>query len=98
MTHAPKYIAHLANSLRERGVEIIRHRVSSLDEAYDLPGIGRVNVVVNATGLGAKSLIGVEDDNVYPARGQTVLVRADVPEKSCRHNTNESWNVPGAST
>ena len=32
--------------------------------------------MVNATGLGAKGLIGVEDHNVYPARGQTILVRA----------------------
>jgi len=32
--------------------------------------------VVNATGLGSKSLIGVEDDKVFPARGQVVLVDA----------------------
>lgn len=36
-----------------------------------------MDLVVNATGLGARSLIGVEDDKVYAARGQTVLVKAD---------------------
>lgn len=35
-----------------------------------------MKLVVNATGLGARSLIGVEDPKVFPARGQTVLVRA----------------------
>ena len=35
-----------------------------------------VDLVINATGLGAKSLLGVEDDLVFPARGQTVLVKA----------------------
>jgi D-amino-acid oxidase len=37
-----------------------------------------VDLVVNATGLGAKSLVGVEDDTVYPIRGQTVLVKSDL--------------------
>ena len=32
-------------------------------------------VVVNCTGLSAGKLGGVEDKNVVPARGQTVLVR-----------------------
>ena len=50
--------------------------MSSLDEAYDLADVGPVDLVVNATGLGAQSLIGVEDKDVYPAKGQTVLARA----------------------
>ena len=32
-------------------------------------------MVVNCTGLSARKLGGVEDKNMYPARGQTVLVR-----------------------
>lgn len=35
-----------------------------------------MSLVVNASGLGSRSLIGVEDAKCYPARGQTVLVRA----------------------
>lgn len=47
-------------------------------------GKGNVDLVVNATGLGAKSLLGVADDSVYPIRGQTVLVRApDSWKKVC---------------
>jgi hypothetical protein len=32
--------------------------------------------VVNASGLGSRWLIGVEDEKVFPARGQVVLVDA----------------------
>ncbi|WVQ72667.1 hypothetical protein IAR50_002226 [Cryptococcus sp. DSM 104548] len=74
--HAPAYLAHLAADLEARHIPLIRTRLSSLDEAYNLPAIGPVQLVVNASGLGAKSLIGVEDDKVHPARGQTVLVKA----------------------
>lgn len=85
--HAPNYIAYLTQSLKDKGVPFIKHRVSSLDEAYALPlpasfskTLGtdklQVDLVINATGLGAKSLLGVQDDKVYPIRGQTVLVRS----------------------
>ncbi|GFZ43011.1 hypothetical protein JCM24511_00729 [Saitozyma sp. JCM 24511] len=77
-TNAPAYLVLLGSLVRGEGIPIIRKRVSSLDEAYScsIPEIGRVSLVVNATGLGAGSLIGVEDGAVYAARGQTVLVRA----------------------
>lgn len=74
--HAPNYIRHLSSEIHARGIPIHRYRLSSIDEAYNLPGIGKVFLVVNASGLGAKTLIGVEDEKVYSARGQTVLVRA----------------------
>lgn len=74
--HAPRYILHLAEELRRKGATFVRKRVSSLDEAYGIPEIGPVNVVVNATGLGSQTLLGIEDKECYPARGQTVLVKA----------------------
>lgn len=66
----------LAQKLRQRGVPIFRRRLSALDEAYDLPDVGPVSLVVNALALGNRSLIGVEDEKMYPAQGQTVLVKA----------------------
>lgn len=57
-------------------MRIIQHRLSSLDEAYSLVEIGKVDLVINATALGSRSLLGVEDQLVHPAKGQTVLVRA----------------------
>ncbi|WVR08322.1 hypothetical protein IAU60_005375 [Kwoniella sp. DSM 27419] len=74
--NAPLYLQHLASTLRELSVPIIRARVSSLDEAYSLAQVGPVDLVINATSLGARSLLGVEDKTVFPAKGQTVLVRA----------------------
>ena len=87
--HAPKYIVHLANLVRRQGVTIRRHRLSSIEEAYDLLGFGRVSLVVNATGLGAKSMLGMtESKQLYPIRGQTVLVKA--PEvKTCYMKTTD---------
>ena len=74
--NAPQYLAHLHRSLEALGVPFVRARLTRLDEAFRIPGIGPVKLVVNATGLGARSLVGVQDDQVLGARGQTVLVRA----------------------
>jgi D-amino-acid oxidase len=75
------------------GIPIQRKRLASLDQAFDISGIGKVPLVVNATGLGSRSLIGVEDPAVYPARGQTVLVRA--PEVSqCVMHCEAFINAP----
>lgn len=93
--HAPRYLAYLASLCREKRIAIIRQRLSSLDEAYDLPSVGPVDLVVNATGLGARWLPGVEDDKVYPAKGQTVLVRAP-GVKTCYMSVEGGFNVaPG---
>lgn len=62
-------------SLTNLGVKIVRRKVESIDEAASFVA-GNVDCVVNATGLGAKSLGGVMDDACMPIRGQTVLVRA----------------------
>ncbi|AAW43426.1 hypothetical protein CNBE0250 [Cryptococcus deneoformans B-3501A] len=78
--NTPLYLLHLASTLRSVRVPILRARLSSLDEAYSLPQFGPVDLVINATGLGARSLLGVEDPTVFPAKGQTVLVRAPVKE------------------
>ncbi|WWC73408.1 uncharacterized protein I206_107375 [Kwoniella pini CBS 10737] len=74
--NTPLYLQHLAKNLRKQGIPISRERVSSLEEVFNLPLIGKVNLVINATGLGSKSLLGVEDLKVFPAKGQTILVEA----------------------
>ncbi|WWC63715.1 uncharacterized protein I303_106320 [Kwoniella dejecticola CBS 10117] len=83
--HAPNYTRYLGEKVKSLGIPIIRHRLSSIDEAYNLPSTGRVSLVINATGLGSKSLVGVEDDKVYPARGQTVLVKAPLVKDCIFH-------------
>ncbi|TBU49268.1 FAD dependent oxidoreductase [Dichomitus squalens] len=66
------YLPWIANSLRSRGVEFVRLRVASIGEAVALAGPN--GVLVNATGLGARSLLGLEDKDVYPIRGQTMVI------------------------
>lgn len=83
--NAPAYIEHLGAEVRSRGAPIYRQRLSSLDQAYDLPSVGPVSLVVNASGLGSKTLIGVEDDTMYPALGQTVLVKAPLVKTCIMH-------------
>lgn len=75
--HAPNYLRHLAAKLRSKGIKIHRQRLTSLEEAYELSEFGKVRLVINASGLGARSLIGNSDkSDIYPIRGQTVLVKA----------------------
>ncbi|ETW87128.1 hypothetical protein HETIRDRAFT_307723 [Heterobasidion irregulare TC 32-1] len=68
------YLLWLKSELASRGVKFVRRRLVTLYEAGTLAG--DKGVVVNATGLGARSLIGVEDVKMYPIRGQTIVVFA----------------------
>lgn len=77
--HAPNYLLHLAATLRSKSVKIHRRKLTSVQEAYNSPEFGSVSLVVNCTGLGAKSLLGYPREDVkdiYPIRGQTVLIQA----------------------
>ncbi|KAL7413857.1 FAD dependent oxidoreductase [Mrakia frigida] len=69
------YLPWLLAQLQNLGVKVVRQKVESIEEAAYLVA-GRVDCVVNATGLGAASLGGVMDEECFPIRGQTVLVRA----------------------
>ena len=92
--HAPNYMKHLAERARAAGIPLIRKRLSSLDQAYDLPETGKVDLVVNATGLGAQTLLGVEDEKVYPGRGQTVLVETPKDlERVCIMSTETFYSA-----
>jgi D-amino-acid oxidase len=57
------------------GVIIKRGILSHIAEAGSFHASGHAHVVVNCTGLLASTLGGVMDANVYPGRGQIVLVR-----------------------
>ncbi|GAA5964453.1 hypothetical protein JCM3765_006285 [Sporobolomyces pararoseus] len=72
--NAPKYCQFLASELRSKGVTIERRYIRDIEEAFE--SFGGCDIVVNATGLGAKSIAGVEDQDVQPIRGQTVLIKS----------------------
>ncbi|KAK4052589.1 hypothetical protein OIO90_004217 [Microbotryomycetes sp. JL221] len=76
--NAPIYIMWLHDELIKLGARFERRTLKSIDEAFELDQHSPVNVVINATGLGAKSLAGIEDQLVVPIRGQTVLIKTDV--------------------
>lgn len=71
--NAPKHIEFLYKTLARAGVRFLRRKLLCLEAAYIDPS---TNVVFNCTGIAAKTLVGVEDDKVFPTRGQVVLVRA----------------------
>lgn len=64
----PRYMHFLMRRFLRAGGEIVQRELRSLDEA-----LNRAAVVVNCTGLGARTLVG--DSRVHPIRGQVVRVR-----------------------
>ncbi|KAH9812150.1 hypothetical protein DFH28DRAFT_1223615 [Melampsora americana] len=76
------YLTYLHAQLSRLGVRIVHHRLNSLGEAFEANDnlqIPRADIVVNASGLGAATLLGVEDNSVHPIRGQLVLVQPPQP-------------------
>jgi glycine/D-amino acid oxidase-like deaminating enzyme len=69
-----EYLPWLQSELISRGVTFERRNVRSLDELRSL--VGPDGILVNASSLGSRSIIGVEDTKLYPIRGQTILVHA----------------------
>ncbi|KAJ5676568.1 uncharacterized protein N7477_002201 [Penicillium maclennaniae] len=75
----PLYLSYLVSECRRLGVVFKRQKMSSITEAQEAqhPSGRATDIVVNATGLGSKTLKGVEDSSLFPVRGQTVLVEND---------------------
>ncbi|KAF2861796.1 DAO-domain-containing protein [Piedraia hortae CBS 480.64] len=72
------YLPWLASQCLAHGVVLRRGTVTRISDAARLHHTNRIaDVVVNCTGLSSLHLGGVSDPNVYPARGQIVLVRND---------------------
>lgn len=60
------------------------------------PFLSSLDVIVVCTGIGSRSLGGVEDLDVYPVRGQTVLIRAPWVKFGISEKTSEciSYIIP----
>jgi D-amino-acid oxidase len=62
----------LQTQVLAKGIKLIRRPYTSISSLLtDLPA---TNLLINATGLGSLHLTDVRDTNLYPTRGQTVLV------------------------
>lgn len=72
------YLPWLVSQCLKHGVVLKRGIVKHVADAADLHHSGKkADLIVNCTGLSSLFLGGVEDTNLYPARGQIVLVRND---------------------
>jgi D-amino-acid oxidase len=72
------YLPWLVSSCLKNGVVLKRAVLAHVREAADLHHGGRMaDIVVNCTGLSARTLGGVQDDSMMPIRGQVVVVRND---------------------
>ncbi|KAF8970431.1 D-amino-acid oxidase [Flammula alnicola] len=85
-TDSPIFLNYLLSNFLASGGSILRASVLHIDQVVDggpgafddrdIPSGPPPDAIVVCLGLGARFLGGVEDKNVYPVRGQTVLLRA----------------------
>lgn len=72
------YLPWLASQCLKLGVVIRRGIANHITDAASLHHTGkRADLIINCTGLSSLKLGGVEDTNLYPGRGQIVVVRSD---------------------
>ncbi|KAH6876089.1 D-amino acid oxidase-like protein [Alternaria rosae] len=85
------YLPWLVGQCRANGVEFHRKVVSHISDLRSF-GIGnfKPDIIVNATGLSAGKLGGVEDKTCYPIRGQVVVVRDVAPAMVFVSGTDDS--------
>lgn len=77
------YLPYLQGQLLALGAKFIRRHVSHIREGFNLTSPAPV-AVVNTTGLSALKLGGVEDKNMYPTRGQLMVVTNECPRMYAR--------------
>ncbi|KAF8600605.1 nucleotide-binding domain-containing protein [Ceratobasidium sp. AG-I] len=71
------YLPYLLSTFIAKGGKIFRSKVGHLMQVAEGSYTSRKpDLIVVCTGIGSRSLGGVEDLDVYPVRGQTVLIRA----------------------
>ncbi|KAE8370450.1 hypothetical protein BDV27DRAFT_140376 [Aspergillus caelatus] len=84
------YLPWLLGQCARNGVKFQRARLESVEEARNLSHTGTpAGFIINATGLGSRSLGGVVDTKMLPARGQTVLVQNTIPAMMMFSGTND---------
>ncbi|KAG5643696.1 hypothetical protein DXG03_009745 [Asterophora parasitica] len=88
----PVYLKYLmARFLAGKG-SVVREYVQRIDQLVEGAFNDAPDAVIVCTGLGARSLGGVEDESVYPIRGQTVLLRAPwVRSGRTMSSCNKTW-------
>lgn len=74
------YLSWLVGQCARLGVVLKRGSVSHITQLKNMHHTGAdADIIINASGLGARSLGGVEDREMLPIRGQIVLVENECP-------------------
>ncbi|KAJ1839761.1 hypothetical protein LPJ73_006649 [Coemansia sp. RSA 2703] len=97
LINVPQYLLYLKSKFTNAGGKIICRTLHSISEALDM--VDRKSesmpIVVNCTGLGSLYLSDVADKNMYPIRGQTVLVHApNAKQTITRLGANFGYVIP----
>ncbi|KAG7829570.1 hypothetical protein KL920_002429 [Ogataea angusta] len=83
--NCPKFLEVLKKYLASTGVVFVRRKIQDVDEMFEF-----ARTVFNCTGIGARGLGGAEDDNIYPARGQVVVIKTPhINENRMRWGTED---------
>lgn len=88
----PHYLPWLADRIRKAGGTFVRRELATLADAP----LGDFDAVFNCSGLGALTLVG--DKDMYPIRGQTVLVRAPWVRSGITRSGTDTWSACAVST
>lgn len=82
----PKYLNHLLSKFLSKGGAIVRSKVQHINQVAEggagvftlgsTQNIPKVDAIVACPGIGARFLGGIEDKDVFPSRGQVVILRA----------------------
>ena len=73
--NSPVYLSYLVSRCLAAGVQFRRRVVQHVSQAASLHHLSAACTVANCSGLGSLALGGVQDNNMYPVRGQIVVVR-----------------------
>ncbi|KAF9545091.1 hypothetical protein EC957_011246 [Mortierella hygrophila] len=76
--HAPKYLKYLQEQILARGGSIDRATIPSLKALARAPHSAdgsKADIIINCSGLGSRNLPGVHDHQMFPTRGQIVIVK-----------------------
>ncbi|KAI1617869.1 D-amino-acid oxidase, variant 2 [Exophiala viscosa] len=90
MINTVAYLSWLQQQVLHAKVKFMRRSYTHIDDLMsDFPG---AHAFFNCTGLGARHLGGVEDETVYPTKGQTLLIAEPItPLKRMYIQKNASW-------
>lgn len=83
------FLPWISAELTRKGVRFVRQTVETLDEARELL---RADVLVNASGIGARELAG--DSEAYPVRGQTMFVKSSWDTVKLFQGTSYTYVIP----